>query len=300
VELLDFPIHLKSATQRAFIHNYSDVHYAALGCDKRKLRRDIKRHQELAEEGEHQHFWIGGGDMCNAISAKDKRFDSAALSSEFLKYTGDDLFGAEVDRLVDEFAPIREWAIGSGMGNHEDSQAKYNEFNGARNFCRQLDIPYLGYSASIRFRLSLPKRGAQSSVLYWHHGTGAGSTKAGKLNSLMKMGNRIRNADVYMCGHTHEIMNVPEPSLEIPHAGPLRLINRETLYINGGTYLKGIPTRKTPQTAGRYNRDRHVRPDYSEKKGYTPSIISHNGYSMQIVKDEHDRFTIDHRQVDWR
>jgi len=286
--------------QKVYIHIFSDFHYTAMGCDRRKLRRDIKRFKKSAEDGPHQHFWLGGGDWFNGISARDKRFDPSAVAPEFRKYTGDDLFGVECDRLVQEFSPIRQWGIGVGMGNHEESQAKYNEFNGARNVARQLDLPYLGYSATIWLGINLPNRGPQHVIMYWHHGLGAPATKAGKLNALKKLSDIVTNADVYVAGHGHEVMSFPESSLEASRHGAKRIINRPVLLVNSGTYLKAYSVDASPQVAGKYNRGLDIAPDYAEKKGYRSSVIAHNGFSMRFAKGHDGNKFVELKQVDWR
>jgi len=303
VELLDFPVKLRNSLAKVYIHCFSDIHRSASGCDHAKLRSDINKLKHLNETTTDLHYWFGGGDWCNAIGPKDKRHDAAAIAPGFRDYIGDDLFGYEASVLSSEFRCIREWGIGVGMGNHEASVAKYNEFNPAKRIAESLDLPYLGYSALVRFRMYLPRRGASTALMYWHHGAGAARSAGGKLNMLMRMRDVVL-ADVYVVGHVHEIIDVPKIRMTATRKGKLMLEARPVLFVNSGTYQKGYATDTEPQEAGKYNhRDPgdEVRPDYAEKAAYEPSVIGHNGFSMRMVhKTKEGGKTLDLRRVDWR
>ena len=281
MELLDFPIKLKSSKQKVTIHGLGDIHRAALGCDSKQLRSDISQIKAGHERGE-LHYWLGTGDWSNAIGPKDKRHDAAAIAPEFQEFVGDNLFGTEASVLASEFKPIAHLGIGMGMGNHEDSIAKYNEYNPAKDIAERLDIPYLGYSAIIRLRLTSPSNSA-TVLIFWHHGKGAAVTKGGKLNMLYGMRDIVQ-ADVYMVGHVHELLDFPEVRLSVNRRGTLRLIEDEILFINTGTYLKAYATDVAPLARGSFDHSSRVRPDYAEKKGYRPAIIGHNGFQIQMVR----------------
>lgn len=282
MELLDVPIVLPESNRKATIHVFSDIHRAAAGCDAKKLRSDINVLKHAVEERGELHRWIGGGDWSNAIGPKDRRFDQSAVAPEFRQYIGDDLFGVEARVLAEEFRPIRDYGIGIGMGNHEDKIAGQGEFNPAVDIAERLNLPFLGYNAIIRLRVTVKgKKHSITCVLYWHHGRGSGRTSGGKLKMLQDM-TAVVDADVYVVGHTHEIVDAPGVVLSVNRRGKLRLVAREQLFLNSGTYLKTYNERKRPQQAGQYNEGAVAATDYGEKAAYKPTVIGHNGFTMLL------------------
>lgn len=283
MELLDYPIEMR-AGDRLYLHCFSDIHREALGCDAKALRSDISKLRVACERGEI-HRWIGGGDWLNCVNPKDKRFDAAAVHPEFRDFIGDDLMGAVTAKLVGEFDPIKQYCIGVGAGNHELAAAKYNEYNAAKDIARRLDVPYLGYSTLIRIRMKDEHRTVNLFV-YWHHGTGASATTAGKVKAALKLQDVVK-ADIYFSGHTHEQFEVPRVRLEGASRGALRLIARPQLFINAGTYLKTYLSDTVAQKAGAFNENAVPRPDYSEVKMYQPSVIGHGACWVRAVLPNH-------------
>ena len=299
MELLDFPIQLRKTTEPVFIHVFSDIHRAAAGCDIAQLRSDINRLKHSVEKKGEQHYWLGGGDWINGIGPKDKRLDSAAIAPAFQKFVGDDLFGAEAHSIASEFRKIRDYGIGIGTGNHEDAVARHGEFNPSKRIAAALELPYLGYSAVIRFCIRKGTRSLGSCIAYWHHGKGAAASKGGKVNMLFGMRDVIE-ADVYIVGHVHEPIDFPESRLSVPHAGKMRLKERDLVFINSGTYLKAYETVGAAQKPFTYDEERQVRSDYAEKKAYRPSVIGHNGWRMTVGRGQGDYKQILNKRLDFR
>lgn len=281
MELLDCEIVLKKSDQPIYLHCFSDIHRSAVGCDTKKLHQDIAALLEGEQRGEI-HRWFGGGDFCNSVGAKDKRYDHTQVRKEFAEYSGDDLFQHETRVLAQEFAPIKHLCLGLGTGNHERSVAKYNDYNAIVGLCERLDVPYLGYSALMRVKLIWKER-SSACLIYWHHGVGAARTKGSKARSMESFRDVVTNADVYFSGHTHEWMNFPSVRMEGTREGVLRLIQREVMFVNSGTYLKAYPTTKTAQRGGKFDQQRAVHVDYAEMAGYLPNIIGHNGVTLTMI-----------------
>jgi len=280
VERLDFPIELKSYSEKVYIHLFTDIHMGAMGCDRSALSRDVKNFKAAIDRGE-KHYWILGGDNCNSIGPKDRRHDSATIAKEFRDYIGGSLFDEERAALCAHLRPIRDWGIGVGTGNHEDKISATSEHHPAIETARQLDLPYLGYSAMIRLRL-LNSVSKASVIVHWHHGRGAARTPGGRLNMLYAMRD-VADADVYLTGHVHETIDKPDVApLSVPRSGRMRLVARRRLFVLGATYQKSYSMdEKRPQKAGEFN-DTIVNADYAEKNAYTPSLIGHVGFSVQM------------------
>lgn len=303
MELLDFPIQLDYETEWVYVHLFTDIHRAASGCDAKKLRKDIAELKDSVEKKGEKHYWIGGGDWANSIGIKDRRHDAGAIAPEFRQYIGDHMFAMETAVLCKEFESIRDYGIGIGMGNHEDVIAKSGEYNPAKAIAEQLDLPFMGYSAVIRFNLKPPGgRGGGVALAYWHHGIGAARAKGGKVNMLYNMRDVI-DADVYLVGHVHELIDFPEMRLSVNRRGKLKLYERNLLFINGGTYQRSYPVGVKAQGPLKFNHEDIVRPDYGEKKGYRPSLIGHNGWRMRRCRKTFDgksQWIVDLRRVDYK
>lgn len=303
MELLDYPIKLANSGHKVYLHAFGDIHRAALGCDSKQLRSDIADFGDAAEaDNGETHLWIGMGDWLNCIGIKDKRHDGAAIAPEFREHIGDSLMSVEEDTLVSEFEPIKQYGIGLCSGNHELKAAKHTEVNHARNLARRLDVPYLGYSAVIRFRLRWGAK-TNSVITHIHHGRGAGRTRGGKVNTLYSMRDVV-DADVHIVGHDHDMLDFPAARLSVTRTGELRLRQDEVLFVNSGTYLKSTPVESAQaQEPGRFNNGHKVKTDYAEVCGYNPCIIGHGGFSMRFKgtgtgKDR--RWGVRLKRVDYR
>lgn len=278
MERLDVPIKVKDPKKPIYFHLITDVHRASLTCDWRQLKRDVAAIAQGVKRGE-QHYTLLGGDLCNSISTRDKRHDSASIAPSFREHEGIDLFNEEVRAVCADFRPIRDTIIGSGTGNHEDSIAKYNAFHPAIAIAEQLDVPFLGYSALIRLRIKA-HRTTNSILVFWHHGFGAARSAGGKLTMLHKLRESFDRADIYLTGHVHRPVQEPEISLGATRRGKLRITADMIWLINGGTYQKTYDTNKEPQKPGQFNPNPVVRYDYAEVKAYKASVIGHAGFSV--------------------
>lgn len=289
MELVDRRVELPTRASSLYIHNITDVHRDAAGCDVRRFLADVEQIRRLNAEGPDLHLWIGGGDWNNGIAAKDKRFDATSVRWEFQRYLSNNLHKKVAERIVKEVAPIAPYCIGYGRGNHEDTVIQYADFDPADYVAERLDVPYLGYNAGIRLRIGTPGSSAVDTLLlYWHHGFGGGRSKAGKINMLLKLAEVLAGMDVYLTGHVHEAIGLPQAEMTLSRKGALRQKAHKVLYINGGTYQRAYkPEDLTPQTSGHYDAERCVTVDYAEKKAYPPSLIGH--YAFRYTPDSRNR-----------
>ena len=299
MELIDIPPFVyPESNQKIYLHNFTDLHMGAVGCDRLQLRKDIKRLREARERGE-QHYWFLGGDAINAIGPKDKRHDAMAVSSEFKEYEGDDLFRQQVLAVEALFEPIREWGLFVGAGNHESTVSAHGEYNPARDLAHRLNLPYAGYSAGFRIVLAPQNTTGRSTVTcYWHHGFGASRTKGGKINMGMALLSII-NVDLYFTGHVHEPIIAPEEELSLPRKKALKLIARDKLIVVGASYLKTYPITGKAQKGGSFHINHRVQYDYGERKGYRPAVIGHVGATLRMKRGQSEN-SVEIRAADFR
>lgn len=256
-----------SRSDKFRVWNISDIHWMAKGCAENDLRRDLK-------EIEHDSFslWIGGGDYCDFIGYRDKRFDPDAIAEWVpLKKLGDlGKYGMEQIRKL--FYPIRHKCLGLLLGNHEQKYEVATEHELLNSWlCAELEVPYLGYSCmfdlvfcrvpSYRGEPALRsephgKCESHSFRVFAHHGAGYAQTPGGKLNRLVGFMNAFE-ADLYFCGHVHDRVAQKEPVLGIDKTGT-RIVQRERLGVVSGSYLKTYSQGSTT---------------YGEMKGYRPTSL---------------------------
>ncbi len=300
MELIDIPlIRLRDYRQEVSLHNFCDLHVGAEGCDERQLKKDVRTFQDKRKKGE-PHFWFLGGDAINAIGPKDKRHDASAVAKRFKDWEGDDLFRQQVIAVEEIFAPIREWGLFIGAGNHESTISAGGEYNPSRDLAQRLDLPYAGYSAGFRLRVEGRNSNNRISVnCFWHHGYGAARTRGGKANMGAALLS-IVNVDLYFTGHVHEPISFPDEELSLTRRGKLRLEARDKLVVIGASYLKTYPTIDTAQRGGQFNPEHKVQYDYGERKGYRPAVIGHTGATIRLEKSKDSIMRAKLRMADFR
>lgn len=144
------------------------------------------------------------------------------------------------------FAPVKDKLIGLLEGNHEFRLSK-------EGICvtdilaDNLETEYLGYSVVINISVA-----GKSYSVYATHGHGGGGTKGGVINKLSKLSN-IVIADVYLRGHSHQLLEFKEP-IRLADPSTNRVVEKIRRYVDTGSYLTYDDS-------------------YAEQANYTPSII---------------------------
>jgi hypothetical protein len=272
-----------SSRQNVFrIWNLSDIHWMAKGCAESDVKRDIKT---IANDP--NSFWLGGGDYCDFIGYRDKRFDPDAVAEWVpLKKLGElGKYGRE--QIRDLFKPIRHKCLGLLIGNHERKYEVATEQESWHHWlCEELQVPYLGYCCLFdvvfirtahkgepTLRMECPPRGNSTASrfrVFAHHGAGYATTPGGKLNKLIQFMQSFE-ADLYFCGHVHDHVARKEPTLGVDEEAR-KIVQRERLGIVAGSYLKT------------YNQGSI---SYGEQKGYRPTSL---GPAVAVVNPEAREF----------
>ncbi len=121
---------------------FSCTHFGHAGIATDHLKREI---DYVADD--QWARWLHLGDSGEYITSTDKRFEIGSLDPE---YHVDDYVDKQVDTAVDYFKPIGKQAIGTLMGNHEDSYLKFTKSNPAKRIANALKTNFLGYTVLIR------------------------------------------------------------------------------------------------------------------------------------------------------
>lgn len=169
------------------------------------------------------------GDILNAASR-------TSATNPFEGKSGDD----EYQEAVDLFRPLAEKrkVIGAITGNHERRMEDSFGFNPLKPFCNELNIPYLGYSAVVRFRVGQreesPNQVEQIYHGYFHHGTGGGGTLGAALNRKVKLQEIVQGVDFYVSGHDHQMVTGQRIVFE---PGKKDIVQRKLTYVDSGSFL---------------------------------------------------------------
>ena len=202
------------------------------------------------------------GDILNTASRN-------SATSPFEGKSGDD----EYQEAVDLLRPLADTGriIGAITGNHERRMEDSFGFNPLKPFCNELGIPYLGYSAVVKFRVGARPEPEQNQVFntyhgYFHHGTGGGGTLGAALNRKVKLQDIVQGVDFYVSGHDHQLVTGVRAVFE---PGKNGIKQRKLTYVDSGSFLD-------------------YEDSYAEAAMYAPGKLGAPRIRLDGRKDKHD------------
>ena len=214
---LDIPQEVGYLVPLGDLHR-GDTHLTSRGLDKLKGYLDWVMARSNA-------FIFLMGDILNVASRSSKTNPFESDKDEYAK-------------SVTLFKPYAARIVGCITGNHEQRMYKEFGFNPLQPFCRELGIPYCGYSSVLRIRVGKrPDRRNEYRQMYWgfaHHGTGGGGTMGAALNKKVKLQEIVHGMDFYMAGHDHQLIN-GKRGVYFPHKDKIEL--QRVHYIDTGSFL---------------------------------------------------------------
>lgn len=222
-------------------------------------------------------YALGIGDYADCITKNDPRFDMDGLASWVEK---GNIVESQRIRVVEAFKPLVEAGklIALGTGNHEEEIHLRHQCDITRNICRDLKVPYAGYSCFVI--LTFRRENSNESHQYiWHswHGAGAAQTEGARLMRLMRLVNDIQ-AHIYTMGHLHA-MTSHTPDRLMCVRGRVKSIKLVATIT--GSWLRAYTQPKGEQI---------LNASYAEKKGYKPSRI---GCPVIKICPERDELAIE-------
>lgn len=227
MELIHKSIECKGRSDKFYLYVLGDIHIGAINCAESQIKRLIKRIHD-----QKNSYWIGGGDVINAIKQKDaKRFDMANLPDWILEGSASkirdnlkDITRQEAERFILMTESIKDKCIGMIEGNHEESIRKNYGEDIHAYICKSMDTADLTDAAFIRLKFGYKvNKAVNSSVLkiFICHGQGSGRTAGSEPNKLYRLASD-KEADLILCGHSHSFCLLPPiPVLGIPDSGEL-------------------------------------------------------------------------------
>ena len=209
----------------AFILPVGDIHIGDQAFGKTG-RAKLKGYLEWAREHQASTRIILLGDVFNVATRASKTSPFESSSREYAE-------------AVDLFAPYADLIIGAIDGNHENRAVAFLGFSPLESFCRELKIPYCGWSFVTRLRVGHREGGRyrQTYFIYTHHTTGGGKSLGSALTRVEALSQIVEGCDVYLGGHNHRLVTgvkeVFTPSIQAHKCVP-----RKAHYVSCGAYLE--------------------------------------------------------------
>jgi len=231
-----------------YIYPIGDIHAGSIHCAEHKIRDKV---EEIRQQ--RNAYWIGMGDYADSITQKDRRWNTQEIANWVER---DNIAETERQFVSNLLKPIAKKCICLLTGNHEETIHKELQYNLTGNVCKDLDVPYGGYSSFIRL-LFKRKGSTESHIVKVHawHGAGAAQTEGARLMRLMRLVNEME-ADVYLMGHLHA-MTQHQPD---------RLAIR-------GNKIKSVPLIAAITGSWLTTYTQNAPPSYAEMLGFKPSRI---------------------------
>ena len=212
---------------------FGDFHYGSKSCKVDTLLAHIKDIKETKDTAV-----LLMGDLCN-IGTRD------SVGSG----TYDDHINPEeqYEQMLEFLKPIKKKIIGCHQGNHEERIKNSTSFDISKMLARELEVPYLQYGALHKIKVN-----NVNFHIYSIHGSSGSATLAGKMNSCIKMQEKV-GADVYLMAHTHGLNYFPQIYYSIDNRGG-HIVKNTKHFILTGSFVDWDSS-------------------YAEMKNYCPSPI---------------------------
>lgn len=235
-----------------------DTHIGAKAFDEANFKNAIKY---IADKP--NRYMVGMGDFVDTITFSDRRFSIDEVDKRLMYI--DEQFQALEEYLM----PIKEKIIGLHIGNHETKFAMRQAYNGLKQVCRTLDVPFLDDTAVEL--ITLTKKGKKEHKWKIHscHGYGGGWTLGAVVNRVLKEPAIIRDSCIHAFGHSHKLFAILY-SLGLSEESR-RMIPAYAWFLNTGSFLRSYLIGAST---------------YAERKHYTPNPM---GFAIaRLGRDEID------------
>ncbi len=215
---------------KSYVICIGDLHFADESF-KAKSYDKLRGYVEWVKENPESRVVLGG-DLFNVATLQSK-------TSPFRQRMS---VNDEMSCVVDILTPIKKQIAGAIEGNHEMRAKQFLDLSLTETLCGKLDIPYLGFSGVICFKVG-EKRSKKGGFwreryhIYFHHTLGGGATIGGGLNRVEKLGNIIEGVDVYCGFHSHKLSS-SRSIIYYPNPKSKRIEERTITHLTCGGYLQ--------------------------------------------------------------
>lgn len=215
--------------KEAYIIPIGDLHFGDEAFQKKSYEK-LKGYIQWVGERQNARVVLGG-DIFNVATRASK----TSPFNQRISAT------SEMDEVVSLLEPIKSKIAGAIDGNHEARLQDYMDISLIQVLCSRLNVPYMGMSGVINFKVNKKKPNAggmwnENYYGYFHHSTGGGSTIGGALNRTEKLQNIVEGCDFYCSFHSHKLSHA---KMLIYKANPRskKVEERSIDYVTCGGYL---------------------------------------------------------------
>jgi len=250
-----------------YLYPFFDAHLGAIESSEAQLIRKVKECANLGNYG----LALGGGDWLDCITSKDWRWRTNGLAPWVEKRN---IIDSQRRRANEIFQPVidQRQFIGIGTGNHEEEIHKRHDDDVIRNICRDVAVPYAGYTCFYVLQFVRAGKTTHSLTIHAWHGAGSAQSEGARLMRLTRLVNDIQ-ANIYLMGHLHA-MTSHTPDRLIQCNGRVKSVKLAATIC--GSWLK---------TYAQPHKGEILDPSYGEEKGYKPSRIG-----MPVIRITPDNY----------
>ena len=221
---------VKTDREEIYLVPMGDMHVGHKNFMKERFERDL----QWCIDNKNVYV-IGMGDYME-LSARDSPgvFDQDSFANK------------QYETVYNYFKPLADEKrlLGLLMGNHEYRITKYSGFDITKILANNLGVEYFEHAAFFKLKVN-----DIEYTVFGQHGYTSSRTDGGKLNVVIKLANQAI-ADIYMVGHSHDVIAKPKPIYRLN--GERELHDR--IFVMSGSYLEHWGS-------------------YGQMKGYDPSLI---------------------------
>jgi len=166
-----------------------DFHFGHQACDYNLIAESIDKAID------HDCYIVGTGDYVD--------FGAVDRSPGLSRYEQDLDSNESLIVLLEYLEPIKDRILFLTSGHHERRVTRLTGIDVIQWIGQHLKVPTYMYTAFEKFKV-----GKCTYDVVTKHGETGSTTLSGKINAAMKLG-LIYDADVYLYGHTHELLAIP-------------------------------------------------------------------------------------------
>lgn len=217
-----------SASNPVILCPISDTHVGNVGFDRKYF---IEAVEWIKKSGA---YVILLGDLIDAISSQDRRFENPSIAKEFLPHL-DNLHYAQTKEFISLIKPIKSQIISVMAGNHEITVKKSFSYDSTAIISEELDIPILTDPGYVIMKFHRSKTSVlQKNILCSHGGFMGGRKRGSKVNAMEDLISSFE-FDVAMSGHTHDVWSSRRNRISPNNKGVLSYDKK--LLVNTGSFL---------------------------------------------------------------
>lgn len=206
-----------------------DLQWGSPGTDVKRIREHVYKGVDMGA------LWLGTGDYTDFLSPSNRRY----LKNAGLYDTATELIERWHREQLEEIKAVLAPTRGMWLGLHEGHH--FFEYGDGTTCDTELaaflEAPFLGTCAVTRLTFRDESKHSVETLIWSHHGQGAGSDPVGK---LMAVAPGFPQVDIFVQGHNTQVDARPKDCIEFYGSqGNLRMRSRTQMFVAAGGFMQG-------------------------------------------------------------